>query len=91
MSYYSQINILQNHIKTYFEYHGFTHQGEVMCQVCNAPAHDIHHIVPRSKFGSKRKHEQDHISNLIALCRSCHDKAHSNELTREMLEEFNKF
>jgi len=37
---------------------------------------DIHHIEPRSSFGSKRKDEQDKIENLIGLCRECHNKAH---------------
>jgi len=31
---------------------------------------DIHHIVPRSHGGS------DRMSNLILLCRQCHDAAH---------------
>jgi len=79
---------MQNHVRIYFEHYGYTHQAEVMCRVCNAPAQDIHHIEPRSKFGKKRKEEQDHISNLIALCRTCHDKAHSNEFTKSFLKTF---
>ena len=79
---------MQPHIRIYFEYYGYTHQEEVLCRVCNAPAQDIHHIEPRSKFGKKRKDEQDKIENLIALCRTCHDKAHSGELTKEFLKTF---
>ena len=33
---------------------------------------DVHHIVPRGKGGSNR------MSNLILLCRQCHDAAHDN-------------
>jgi len=48
-------------------------------------ANDIHHIRRRSEFGSKTKEEQDRIENLIALCRDCHDKAHSGELNKDFL------
>jgi 5-methylcytosine-specific restriction endonuclease McrA len=34
-------------------------------------------VEPRSSFGSTTKDEQDHVSNLVALCRSCHNAAHS--------------
>ena len=44
-----------------------------MCELCNIRvAVDIMHIIPRSKFGKKRKDEQDDISNLCAGCRECH-------------------
>lgn len=47
------------------------------CEDCGrSPIQDIHHVEPRSKFGSTKKHEQDKISNLIGLCRDCHNKAH---------------
>jgi len=51
---------------------------------------DIHHIEPRSKFGKKTKHLQDDITNLIALCRDCHQKAHLQKqpyLYKEELKE----
>lgn len=57
------------------------------CEVCGKTAVDIHHIIPRSKFGKKTKELQDDVSNLIALCRECHDKAHNNKLTKEFLHE----
>lgn len=47
---------------------------------------DIHHIIPRSKFGSKRKDEQDDIKNLMALCRKHHDEAHAEKLSKEYLK-----
>jgi hypothetical protein len=37
---------------------------------------EVHHVEPRSKFGSKTSSEKDDISNLIALCRLHHDRAH---------------
>ena len=65
---------MQPHIRNYINEYG----ADPMCESCGAVAVDIHHIVPRSKFGSKRKDEQDAVSNLVALCRMCHDKAHAN-------------
>lgn len=49
--------------------------------------HDIHHIIPRSKFGKKNKAEQDKIENLMALCRFCHDKAHAEVFKKDFLTE----
>jgi hypothetical protein len=44
------------------------------CANCQAPLEkatlDVHHIVPRGRRGSNR------LSNLILLCRRCHDAAH---------------
>ncbi|WP_368366337.1 HNH endonuclease [Chryseobacterium sp. SSA4.19] len=44
-------------------------------------------MVRRSEFGSKTKDQQDKIDNLIALCRTCHEKAHANIFTKEFLIE----
>lgn len=74
---------MQQHTKNYLSYFGFP--DFVACENCGAPSVDIHHVIPRSKFGKKEKDKQDHISNLIALCRSCHEKAHANILTKEYL------
>jgi len=76
---------LQNHVKVYLKHHNLTTADTILCEVCRAKAVDIHHIIPRSKFGSKRKHEQDAIENLIALCRLCHEKAHAGILSKDYL------
>lgn len=70
---------MQKHIKNYLNHHGYSGFEFIPCEVCGGKAVDIHHIIPRSKFGSKRKDEQDHHSNLIALCRLCHNKAHQDK------------
>lgn len=36
---------------------------------------EVHHIRPKNQGGT------DHETNLITLCKSCHDKVHSGELT----------
>ena len=48
----------------------------ISCEVCGAKAVDIHHIEPKGMGGSKNK---DFIANLIALCRSCHTRCHSDK------------
>lgn len=78
---------MQNHTKIYLEYFGYSGYEFMPCEVCGNKAVDIHHIVPRSKFGSKTKHIQDAIENLIGLCRECHDKAHNLELDKPYLTE----
>lgn len=69
---------MQPHIKNYYQHFGYSSTDVIICEQCHSVAVDIHHIEPRSSFGKKRKQEQDNINNLIALCRTCHDKAHSN-------------
>ena len=76
---------LPKHVGIYFDYFGYDVNSWIACEVCGVTSVDIHHIIPRSKFGSKRKDEQDNISNLIALCRDCHNQAHSHEISKETL------
>jgi len=80
---------MQKHTQVYLEYF-WKEQHEVMCEVCERQAIDIHHIIKRSKFGSKTKHLRDVIENLIAVCRNCHERAHMQRkpyLTIEQLQE----
>jgi 5-methylcytosine-specific restriction endonuclease McrA len=49
----------------------------VLCEICGAVAVDIHHIEFKSQGGT------DHLLNLIALCRDCHDKAHGKNISGE--------
>lgn len=60
---------------------------DCFCEIsgCGSPAVDIHHIIPRSKFGSKMKDVQDHITNLIGICRVHHDEAHNHVFTQKEL------
>lgn len=66
---------MQPHVKNYLEYYSVD-QTDIRCENCWMPAVDLHHIQPRSKFGKKTKHLQDDVSNIIALCRQCHQMAH---------------
>ena len=69
---------MKKHTRVYLEEMGYISKGEqpidqpyVPCEVCSQPAVDIHHIDARGMGGSKTK---DVIENLMALCRTCHDK-----------------
>lgn len=81
---------MQNHTKNYLKHFNYTIADTILCERCKQLAVDIHHIIPRSKFGSKRKEEQDNVMNLIALCRDCHDKAHAEKITKDELFEIVK-
>ncbi len=61
------------------KHYGYGEQDFIPCAVCDSKAIDIHHLRGRGK-------NKDVISNLIALCRTCHTKAHDNELTKEYLQ-----
>ncbi len=78
---------MQKHVKNYLDLVGKDVTDFIGCEYCSAKAVDIHHVIPRSKFGKKRKDEQDHPNNLIALCRKHHDLAHSSKEFNESLKE----
>ena len=61
---------MRKHTKVYLDYFGL-HGEFIPCEVCYKQANDIHHIKCRGAGGSKTK---DFIENLMALCRSCHEK-----------------
>jgi 5-methylcytosine-specific restriction endonuclease McrA len=55
-------------------------QDNILCESCCLDyAVDIHHIQFRSQLGS------DEESNLIALCRDCHNMAHDGDIKAEDL------
>lgn len=60
---------MRKHTKIYFDYFGYTGQEFIACEVCGSKAVDIHHIDCRGMGSSK---EKDTITNLMAVCRSCH-------------------
>lgn len=72
---------MQPHVRNYLQAFGYSGFEFIPCEVCGAQSIDVHHVEFRSHFGSKRAAERDHIDNLIALCRTCHDAAHDE--TRE--------
>lgn len=57
------------HKKIYLKTLKYDEADFIACEVCGAPAVDIHHINAKGMGGSKLR---DNIENLIALCRPCH-------------------
>lgn len=76
---------MEKHVANYFKAFGYDKSSFIPCEVCSAQSVDLHHVEPRSKFGSTQKHLQDDPSNVVALCRSCHDDAHGPK-SREVKE-----
>lgn len=74
---------MKKHTKIYFQHFGHQIPSDVLCENCNAPAVDIHHLEPRGMGGSKNK---DVIDNLMALCRNCHIKAENDKKFNEQLK-----
>ncbi len=71
---------MQKHTKIYFDHYHIAYYpgGEhepINCEVCKKRAVDIHHV--NGRLGP----DANHIDNLIALCRSCHQDVHSGELS----------
>ena len=70
---------MKKHTKIYFKHYNIGEQDWIECEVCSATAVDIHHIDGRGEG-------MDVIENLIALCRSCHNKTHDSIIIKEFLK-----
>ena len=77
---------MQKHTKTYLKFFDYFGDEYVPCEMCNAKAVDIHHIVARGMGGS----EKDDIENLMALCRNCHIKYGDKKQYLDMLKQRHK-
>ena len=53
---------------------GYAEGDYIPCEMCNSPAVDIHHLERRTR----NKVTNDYIENLVAVCRSCHLDAESD-------------
>jgi len=66
---------MRKHVHIYLTYFDIGEQDNWQCEACAKPDHiqnfDIHHIHGRGKG-------KDVISNLMALCRTCHNRAHGS-------------
>jgi 5-methylcytosine-specific restriction endonuclease McrA len=62
---------MKNHTKIYLKEMNYHETDWIPCEMCGQTAVDIHHIDSRGMGGSK---EKDFIENLMALCRSCHNR-----------------
>jgi len=74
---------VQRHTKIYLKYFGYSIADTIACEYCGKPASEIHHLKPRSLCSDA---EVNKISNLIALDRECHEKAHNSRDFNEDLK-----
>ncbi len=64
------------------KHYNYGEQDFIPCRFCGNQAVDIHHIDPKGMGGRKGA---DVIENLVALCRTHHEDAHSSKITKEEL------
>lgn len=61
-----------------------------ICQMCGANVElTKHHLIPRVKAKNKYKEIRDDESNLIWICRQCHDAIHANFSENELRDVYN--
>ena len=70
---------MKPHTKIYLDYFGYSGYEYMECEICSAPANQVHHIDPRGMGGSKLK---DYIENLLGCCFHCHTKCESGEISK---------
>ena len=76
---------MKKYKKIFFDFWDIGEQDVFICQSCqSARATDIHHLHFRSQGG------KDEISNLIGICRTCHNLAHESKEFNNKLKEINK-
>ena len=73
---------MKNHTKIYIKEMNYHETDWIPCEMCGQTAVDVHHIEARGMGGSKDK---DIIENLMALCRSCHNRYEGNKSDKAML------
>jgi len=74
---------MQPYTKVYLKHFKLTTADFIPCEVCGAEAVDTHHIKARS---IARKLYLC-ITNLMALCRTCHEKYGDKKQHREFLQQ----
>lgn len=74
-----------DHVKIWMDYYKYNKEEFIHCASCYARAGEIHHIIYRSQGG------KNDITNLIALCRNCHNRAHFKSEPFLKQEELSKY
>lgn len=72
---------MKPYIQNYLDQYGYGPDEIVVSEISGRPAADFHHLKYRSHGGSDRP------SNIMALTREEHTRAHSGEYTYEYLKE----
>ena len=71
---------MQKHTKIYMKAMDFEIGDYIGCEVCQSPCVDIHHITGRGK-------NKNILSNLIGLCRRCHDLCHQDKKYNKLAQD----
>jgi len=74
---------LKSYTKIYLNYFGYTIADFIPCEVCNSASVELHHVQARSI----RKDLLNDITNIMALCRSCHVKYGDKKQHKEFLQD----
>lgn len=61
---------MQSYTKIYLKHFGYGIDDFIPCEICNSKSTELHHIHNRSH----RKDLLNDIINIMAICRSCHEK-----------------
>jgi len=77
---------MQKHTSIYFKESGLDPHGFTPCEICNAKATEIHHIECKG-MGGDPTGSKDVFSNLMAVCRICHDRYGDIADQKEFLQE----
>ena len=77
---------MKKYTKVYLDYFGLTIADFVSCEICDNKSVDIHHIEARSQ----RKDLENDITNLMAVCRNCHEKFGDKKQYKDYLKTIHK-
>jgi hypothetical protein len=67
---------------------GYDQSDFIPCEICGTQAIDIHHIECRGMGGTK---QPETISNLMAVCRPCHEKYGDKKEHKEYLQDLHNY
>ena len=72
---------MKSYTRIYMKFFGYQIAEDIVCELCNngTPAQDCHHIHGRGLH-------MDAIENLMALCRTCHTRAHNELIGKDELQ-----
>lgn len=78
---------MKKHTKIYLEGMGYDEVDFIECEVCEAPAVDIHHIDARGAGSTKKEYD---VMELMAVCRTCHIDYGDKKQYKEYLRKIHK-
>lgn len=71
---------MQKHVKIYMTHFDYKGEEYIPCEICKGKSVDIHHVNGRGVG-------KNVISNLMALCRTCHNEIHNtSKYTRQEIQ-----